>query len=73
MQFPNHPTLFMSHKAEGPEYIFSFFSVKSQIEGFSPVSLNLQSEEQEERGGRGREEGEVGRSIIARSERNLCV
>lgn len=31
---PNHPTLFMSHKAEGTEYVFSFFSVKSQIEGF---------------------------------------
>lgn len=31
---PNHPTLFMSHKAEGTEYIFRYFSVKSQSEGF---------------------------------------
>lgn len=33
-QFPNHPTVFMTHKAEETEYIFSFFSVKSQIGGF---------------------------------------
>lgn len=64
----------MSHKAEGTEYIFRFFSVKSQIEGFlyclSPSICNQKISKTERKRGRG---GEVGWSIIARSERNLCV
>lgn len=41
----------MTHKAEGTEYIFSFFSVESQTEGFLSrlSSLNLQSEDEEDR------------------------
>lgn len=75
---PHHPTLFMSHKAEGTEYVFSFFSVKSQIEGFLYcLSLSICNQKirktwrkRERGGGWG---GEVGWSLIARSERNLCV
>lgn len=79
IQFPNHPTLFVSHKAEGTECIFSFFSVESQIEGFlCCLSASIcnqkirKTERKRERGG-WRGEAEVGWSIIARSERNLCV
>lgn len=51
IQFSHHPTLFMTHKVEGTEYIFSFFSVESQTEGFLSrlSSLNLQSEDEKDR------------------------
>lgn len=64
---PQHPTSLMSHKAEGSEHILS--PVKSQIEGFlSCLSRSICNQTI-----RKTEGDETGRSIIARSERNLCV